>query len=120
MTKQEKFITDLFDDSHKIEYKYHIPFSVLLAQSALETGWGQSIPNNTNMYFGIKAGPSWKGRRVLITTTEILPYQTPQAAAAEGITFPQIISITPEGAAFKWKVKDWFRAYETPFNSLED
>ena len=33
---------------------------VMLAQAALETGWGEHVPDNNN-YFGIKAGGSWQG-----------------------------------------------------------
>lgn len=33
---------------------------VLVAQAALETGWGKHVPSGNN-YYGIKAGSSWKG-----------------------------------------------------------
>lgn len=33
---------------------------VLVAQAALETGWGKHVPKNNN-YYGIKAGSSWNG-----------------------------------------------------------
>lgn len=33
---------------------------VLVAQAALETGWGKHVPEGNNFY-GIKAGSSWKG-----------------------------------------------------------
>ena len=33
---------------------------VLVAQAALETGWGQHVPEGNN-YYGIKAGSSWQG-----------------------------------------------------------
>ena len=33
---------------------------VLVAQAALETGWGKHVPENNN-YYGIKAGGSWDG-----------------------------------------------------------
>lgn len=33
---------------------------VLVAQAALETGWGKHVPTNNN-YYGIKAGGSWDG-----------------------------------------------------------
>lgn len=113
MTNAEKFITDLFHSAIRIENQYGIPHSVLLAQAALETGYGQSVPDNSNMYFGIKAGSNWGGKRILVTTTEILPSNT-------GYEFPQVLSITPYGNQYKWKVKDWFRAYNTPYESLKD
>jgi peptidoglycan hydrolase FlgJ len=42
---------------------------VLLAQAALETGWGRSIVGNN--VFGIKAGPSWSGATTTAATHEI-------------------------------------------------
>jgi len=41
------------------EKKYGIPAEVMIAQSALETGWGKTIKGNN--YFNIKAGSSWDG-----------------------------------------------------------
>jgi peptidoglycan hydrolase FlgJ len=42
---------------------------VLLAQAALETGWGRSVVGNN--IFGIKAGRSWPGAQVRAPTHEI-------------------------------------------------
>ncbi|MEO0972220.1 MAG: flagellar assembly peptidoglycan hydrolase FlgJ, partial [Pseudomonadota bacterium] len=48
----------------------------LLAQMALETGWGQRIPPNgdgesSNNLFGIKAGSTWSGERTTLSTLEM-------------------------------------------------
>lgn len=48
---------------------------VLLAQAALETGWGEKIirradGSSSHNYFGIKAGPGWRGEFVQVPTTE--------------------------------------------------
>lgn len=48
---------------------------VLLAQSALETGWGQKMIRGANgeasfNLFGIKAGDNWHGHRVSVSTLE--------------------------------------------------
>ena len=51
--------------------------SVLLAQAALESGWGQSIlANKFNNLFGIKADKSWKGETVILPTREVLNGKT--------------------------------------------
>ena len=42
---------------------------ILLAQAALETGWGRSVVGNN--VFGIKAGPSWSGAVVKAATHEV-------------------------------------------------
>ena len=49
--------------------KWGIPASVLLAQSALESGWGLHVKNNA--YFGIK-GKSPSGNSVSFGTTEVI------------------------------------------------
>jgi peptidoglycan hydrolase FlgJ len=48
----------------------------LIAQAALETGWGQHIPAASNgdssfNLFGVKAGGSWRGDSVTSLTTEV-------------------------------------------------
>ena len=47
----------------------------LIAQAALETGWGRNVPANAagqSSYnlFGVKAGDSWGGASAAATTTE--------------------------------------------------
>ncbi|MCX7901889.1 MAG: flagellar assembly peptidoglycan hydrolase FlgJ, partial [Burkholderiaceae bacterium] len=52
-----------------------VPARFILAQAALESGWGQREirgADGTPSYnlFGIKAGANWSGRTVAVTTTE--------------------------------------------------
>lgn len=52
-----------------------IPASYLLAQAALETGWGRHQPkaaDGSTSYnlFGIKAGSTWQGAKTVAATTE--------------------------------------------------
>ncbi|OCG17185.1 flagellar rod assembly protein/muramidase FlgJ [Gilliamella sp. wkB292] len=54
-----------------------IPYEVIIAQAALETGWGQKeIKTEDNAtshnYFGIKATPAWKGSSTRLTTQEFV------------------------------------------------
>jgi peptidoglycan hydrolase FlgJ len=47
----------------------------LIAQAALETGWGRNMPadssgRSSSNLFGVKAGDSWRGAAVEATTTE--------------------------------------------------
>jgi flagellar protein FlgJ len=47
----------------------------LIAQAALETGWGRNLPvdpsgRSSSNLFGVKAGQSWKGDTVQASTTE--------------------------------------------------
>lgn len=53
-----------------------VPAELILAQAALETGWGRhEIPRsdggNSHNLFGIKAGSSWQGETTEITTHEV-------------------------------------------------
>lgn len=50
---------------------------VLIAQAALETGWGRSVPRNQHgksslNLFGIKADRDWQGPRAVVTTLEFV------------------------------------------------
>ena len=54
-----------------------IPAQFMIAQAALETGWGKREivgrdGTHSHNLFGIKAGASWKGATVEVTTTEYI------------------------------------------------
>jgi flagellar protein FlgJ len=72
----------------------------LLAQAALETGWGKSVPCNgagecSFNLFGIKAGSHWTGESVNVPTLEF----------EEGVAVRKV---------------ERFRAYESPADSFRD
>lgn len=72
----------------------------LLAQAALETGWGKSVPNtaagtSSCNLFGIKAGSSWSGATVNIPTLEF----------EQGVAVRKV---------------ERFRSYDSPAASFED
>ena len=111
MTPKE-FITKHLPYALETERKTGISALFILAQSALETGWGQHAPGN--MMFGVKASVSTPAeKRQLVQTTEIL--------ATDKAKFPVIIKIEkrPDGK-FKYTVKDWFRKYDSPEESFTD
>jgi flagellar protein FlgJ len=66
----------------------------LIAQAALETGWGRNMPTDSSgrssaNLFGIKAGDSWRGASVQASTTEYdqgTPVSTPAAFRSYGGT----------------------------------
>lgn len=91
--------------------KTGVPALFMLAQAALESGWGEHIPGN--MFFGIKAGKNWTGNKQLLTTTEY--------HLVDNRSYPEVISVhkMPNGK-FKYRVKDWFRAYDSPEGSFVD
>lgn len=57
-TNHQAFLDALRPAAEAAEKKYGVPAAVTLAQAALETGWGQHVPEGFNL-FGIKgAGPA--------------------------------------------------------------
>lgn len=70
-----RFEEALRGDAEAVSRETGIPAKFMLAQAALETGWGKrmikaSDGTSSNNLFGIKAGPGWKGKVVEATTTE--------------------------------------------------
>lgn len=64
----------------------------VLAQSALETGWGRHVIHgadgrSSNNLFGIKAGPEWSGERVAVQTLEVVDGH-PRVETAEFRSYP--------------------------------
>ena len=63
--------------AQRAEAQTGIPASFMLAQSALETGWGKKEITGrdgtpSHNLFGIKAGAGWNGPTVDVTTTEFI------------------------------------------------
>ncbi|HEX8988929.1 MAG TPA: flagellar assembly peptidoglycan hydrolase FlgJ [Rhodocyclaceae bacterium] len=86
------FIARLSPYAEQASQATGIPAQFLLAQAALETGWGRSEPRFADgrpsyNVFGIKAGRSWTGSTVDATTTEYVggsPQRTSERFRAYG------------------------------------
>lgn len=102
----ETFIKQFLPIAKIVEAETGIPALAMLAQSALETGWGTIVKGNN--FFGIK------GKDVLVRTKEIL--------SKPNVHFPEIISITPTiingKRMYIYDVKTWFAGYQTPIDSF--
>ena len=109
--KPSEFVKAYYGYAKQTEEKTGIDARFTLAQAALETGWGASAPGN--MFFGIKDTDGINGNEQLLRTTEVL--KNPNAM------FPEINLITkrPDGK-YTYKVKDWFRKYDTPEECFTD
>lgn len=71
----ERFVYNHTQSAKAAEAATGIPANFILGQGALESGWGRrEIMNRDGTtsfnLFGIKAGPSWKGKVAEVTTTE--------------------------------------------------
>jgi len=74
--KQPKdFVTALSEPAKKVQQQLGVPFEVVIAQAALETGWGQKIiktanGESSNNLFNIKADRRWDGEKASKDTLE--------------------------------------------------
>ena len=69
------FVTALMEPAQKVQQQLGVPFEVVIAQAALETGWGQKIIKGTNgessnNLFNIKADSRWAGDKITKETLE--------------------------------------------------
>ena len=72
-----EFVGRLWPHAHEASQATGIPAHFMIAQAALETGWGRAelrFSDGTPTYnlFGIKAGRGWRGAVAEATTTEYL------------------------------------------------
>ena len=94
------FVRALAPHAAEAAKKLGVSVRALLAQAALETGWGKHLPkggdgSSSNNLFGIKAGRSWDGDKVSVPTLE---YENGVAV----------------------RKRDAFRAYDSPADSFAD
>jgi flagellar protein FlgJ len=94
--ERQKFITGLMPHAEAAARELGVDPRNLIAQAALETGWGRSQPGgDSHNLFGIKAGASWNGAQVQANTQEF-------------------------DAGVASRVDASFRAYGSPRESVED
>ena len=69
------FVSALTENAKRVQNKLNVPFEVIIAQAALETGWGQKIiktdsGQSSNNLFNIKADSRWSGEKTHKETLE--------------------------------------------------
>lgn len=110
-----EFIVNNYPMALAAQKKYpHVPWQLFLADAGLESGFGKHAPEFN--FYGTKPGKAWTGKKQLLTTHEILPKKT-------GYNFPEVISVTDSvkyPGKYDWKVKDYFRAYNSPLEAFLD
>lgn len=99
-SSKSAFIRQMLPYAKEAARELGVDPQALVAQAALETGWGKSVPCNnvgecSYNLFGIKAGSSWSGATVNVPTLEF----------EEGVAVRKV---------------DRFRAYESPADSFRD
>ena len=71
----EAFVRDLLPHATAAGHELGVDPKAIIAQAALETGWGQKLARDArgvsgNNPFNIKAGPGWDGERLAVRTLE--------------------------------------------------
>jgi peptidoglycan hydrolase FlgJ len=74
-SEQMGFVQQLEPYAQQAAAQLGVSADTIIAQAALETGWGQHVPGaaagaSSNNLFGVKAGSSWNGASVSAPTTE--------------------------------------------------
>jgi flagellar protein FlgJ len=111
MKRQEDFIKRYWGYAKAIQDIHGFSAIAILAQCAVETGWGRSIVGN--MMFGVKDTDGVNGNEQLLITTEYL--NKPNAK------FPAVLRVTQVSKnLWKYVVRDYFRKYKTPYDSFLD
>lgn len=76
-TSPQAFIAQIRPHAERAAAKLGVPAEAIMAQAALETGWGRHVPKHedgkpSHNFFGIKAHGGWTGARLEKTTHEHL------------------------------------------------
>ena len=112
--KPEEFVKRYMPFALNSGAKSGISAVFILAQAAIESGWGRVAPGNN--FFGVKDTDGVNGNEQLVVTTEY--------SRRADLKFPEVISVTPVMVNgehyFKYRVKDYFRRYDSPEDCFDD
>ncbi|GFE84789.1 peptidoglycan hydrolase FlgJ [Steroidobacter agaridevorans] len=96
---KEDFVKMMWPHAQRAGQALGVDPSALVAQAALETGWGRAVPNHSSgssfNLFGIKAGSGWEGATATVPTLEF----------EQGVAVRKV---------------ERFRAYDSPADSFND
>ena len=68
---QQQFIAEIYPAAKDLSDKTGNSLELILAQTALETGWGQHVLPGTKNLYNIKADASWHGKTAEFTVPEV-------------------------------------------------
>lgn len=115
----ELFVKTYYPHAVTTEAKTGFPALAILAQSAIETGWGKNAPGN--MMFGVKDTDGVNGNEQLVMTFE---YSSKYGLSPKQIGLHDIASIKPVTIGgkrfYKYNGRSYFRKYNSPEESFTD
>jgi peptidoglycan hydrolase FlgJ len=108
----DDFVARLLPEANAAASALGVEPRLLLAQAALETGWGAAVPQrgdgaSAHNLFGIKAGAAWRGQRIAQWTLEHengsavrrrADFRAYPSAAASFTDYVNLVSSTPRYA----------------------
>ncbi|RDH84706.1 MAG: flagellar assembly peptidoglycan hydrolase FlgJ [endosymbiont of Galathealinum brachiosum] len=117
----KEFINDIWPHAQRAAKKLGIDADVLVAQSALETGWGKHTPkhadgSNSFNLFGIKADNRWQGDKVEIMTREVR-HGVMQQEKAEFRSYDSVSQSFEDYASFIMENPRYQKALEHGYDS---
>jgi flagellum-specific peptidoglycan hydrolase FlgJ len=112
--KTDNFLKQYADDIVSATAGTGLFPSVVIAQAALETGWGDSVKRAANNMFGIK-GTNWKGKVISLNTTEYIG-GVKKAVAGTGKIYGSYDQAVADGAN-RYTI---FRVYGSVRESIND
>lgn len=79
---QKAWFNAIYPEAQKLAKANDLFPSIMMSQTILETGWGQSeLATKANNFFGVKADASWKGAKYTALTNEVINGKTVQVMA---------------------------------------
>ena len=70
-SQRSQFVASIRPFAEKAASQLGVAPEAVIAQAALETGWGRHMPADSQNLFGIKASGSWQGAQVQAATREV-------------------------------------------------
>ncbi|MDJ0813883.1 MAG: rod-binding protein [Woeseiaceae bacterium] len=109
------FTRDIWPHAEKVAQRLNVSTEAVVAQAALETGWGAFVPSHSDgsssfNLFGIKAAQGWPGQRVAKHTIEfedglprrqVAEFRAYQDVAATFEDYSELLTKNPRYAAVR-------------------
>ena len=119
--RPEDFVETLLPYAEAVGQKYGIDPKAIIAQAAVETGWGKFVIHHANgesthNLFGIKANEQWQGEQAVVDTLEFNG-NIPQQQKAAFRSYPSLQEAVDDYGRFIATQPRYSRAIENALNA---